>query len=418
MNRPTKRRVVVTGGGALTPLGDSLDTTWNAVLEGRRPAAEVRKFDASEYPCRIACEVDAPVSLPDLPEGEARFLSEPGRFAYKAAREAAEQSGLLAGREHVDPERLGVFLGVGMSGPAYDWYDRVYRPERADDETLDEYPAHFAEPVSSVIGRLVKAQGGITTVHTACASSGQALGEAYEAVAYGDLDLAVTGGTDSMIHPFYHGGFHLLQALSTRNDDPATASRPFDADRDGFVLGEGACVLVFEELEHAQTRGASILGEVCGYGVTESAYRITDMHPEGHGPLQAMQFALRDARVSPEQVGYVNAHGTSTPVGDRVESKAIAAAFGGPEGSCRVSSTKSMTGHMISSAGAVELAVCLRALQHEVLPPSVNVFNQDPECAVSLTPPEPTALRADYALSNSVGFGGSNTALVVGRYPR
>jgi 3-oxoacyl-[acyl-carrier-protein] synthase II len=234
-------------------------------------------------------------------------------------------------------------------------------------------------------------------------------------VAHGDADIVVTGGADSMINPYHMAGFCLLGALSKRNDDPTKASRPFDAERDGFVLGEGACMMVLEEHDHAVARGAKILGEVCGYGVTESAYRITDLHPEGFGPIEAMQEAIKDAGIVPSDVGYLNAHGTSTLVNDRCESVAVRHVFGTGSVAPKVSSTKSLTGHLISAAGAIELAFCIMALRDQTLPPSANLVSQDPDCPVTLCPAEPTKAALNYALSNSVGFGGSNTALIARR---
>jgi 3-oxoacyl-[acyl-carrier-protein] synthase II len=324
-----------------------------------------------------------------------------------------EQAGLRSAS--IDRTRLGVCLGVGMGSPGFDWYEKIFIPKNFDHPILEEHIKYFPEQLTGVVGRLAGARGGLTTIHTACASSGQSLGEAFEAVAYGELDMVLTGGADSMINPYYFAGFSLLGALSKRNDDPKTASRPFDKERDGFVLGEGACMLVFEEYEHAVRRGAKIIGEICGYGITESAYRITDLHPEGTGPIEAMQMAIDDAGIAPERVGYINAHGTSTPLNDRIEALAVSKVFPADRCNTMVSSTKSTTGHMISAAGAIELAVCLKALEHQVLPPSANLFEKDPECAVNLTPTQPTDAKLDYALSNSVGFGGSNTAIVAGR---
>jgi 3-oxoacyl-[acyl-carrier-protein] synthase II len=266
-----------------------------------------------------------------------------------------------------------------------------------------------------LVANLLGAKGAASTIHTACASSGQALGEAYEMIATGEYDVVMTGGADSMINPFQMAGFCLLGALSSRVSDPSQASRPFDLGRDGFVLGEGACMLVFEEYEHAKARGATILGEICGYGVTESAYRITDLHPEGRGVIESMQMALDDAGIKAHEVGYINAHGTSTALNDKVESLAISKVFDKTACPTKVSSTKSTTGHLISAAGAIEFAVAMLALKHQVYPPSTNLKEQDPGCDVVLTPSTPTTMTSSYALSNSVGFGGSNTSLVARR---
>lgn len=414
-NLPRKRRVAVTGIGAVTPLGHRMVETWNGIIEGVSLARPVMRFDASQFPTTFGYEVsDFQFDAALAEDSERPLLNAAATYGLTAVKEALEEAGLWQDIS-IDGGRKAVCLGIGMCSPDFSWYERVFIPKAWNDESVARHLRFFPDQVSSVIARHFGAKGGITTIHTACASSGQALGEAYEQVAYGDSDLVLTGGADSMINPYYFAGFSLLGALSKRNDDPKTASRPFDADRDGFVLGEGACILVFEEWEHAKKRGAKILGEVLGYGITESAYRITDLHPGGVGPVEAMQMALTDAGIRPDQVGYLNAHGTSTPLNDRIEALAVSKVFGRGPSAPKVSSTKSMTGHMISAAGAIELAVCIKALAHQVLPPSVNVFQKDPECAVELTPPTPEGAKLDYALSNSVGFGGSNTALIVGK---
>jgi 3-oxoacyl-[acyl-carrier-protein] synthase II len=409
-----RRRVVVTGMGAVTPLGNTLNDTWHGLIEGVSTGAPVARFDASLYPSRIAYEVRDFAFQRDLVLArEEGYLSTAAAYGIQAGHEALRQARLAAGASA--PDRTAVCVGVGMCCPDVYFYDEIVTPKRWDDLRVANHIRFFPDQLSSVLARIAGAKGGITTIHTACASSGQSLGEAFDMIAYGDQDVVLTGGADSMIHPFYFAGFSLLGALSKRNDESRTASRPFAPDRDGFVLGEGACMLVFEDMEHAMKRGAVVLAEVCGYGITESAYRITDLHPEGTGPVEAMQMAVDGAGIEPAAVGYINAHGTSTPLNDRIEALAISKVFGFGDGQTLVSSTKSMTGHMISAAGAIEFAVCVQALRHQVLPPSINVPVKDPECLVELTPPAPTSRRLDYALSNSVGFGGSNTALIAGR---
>ncbi|MCX6107247.1 MAG: beta-ketoacyl-[acyl-carrier-protein] synthase family protein [Proteobacteria bacterium] len=419
--KPPKRRVVVTGIGAITPLGHSMDITWDGIVNGRTPASPIQYFDASEFPNRIAYQVtDFSLSRKLLKDGEDAYLCECAEFAVNAAEEALEQSGLLGSSrpETTNPNRIQVCFGMGLPSPNIDWYEKVFFPKKLSLEESLNNARILPDQISSIIARMVGARGGISTVHTACASSGQALGEAFESIAYGDADLVVTGGADSMISPFYAAGFALLGALSKRNDDPKTASRPFDRNRDGFVFGEGACVLVFEEYDHACKRGALILGEVCGYGITESAYRITDLHHEGTGPIEAMQMALDDANLKPTDIGYINAHGTSTQLNDRIESLAISKVFGPFSKDTLVSSTKSMTGHTIAAAGALEFAFCLLALRHQTLPPSVNISSFDTDCLITLTAPEAQPRNFRFALSNSVGFGGSNTALIAGRIGR
>ncbi len=410
----SRRRVVVTGIGAVTPLGVTMADTWQGMISGRSVAGPIRKFDASGFPTKIAYEVRN-FSLPRglVADADRHFLNDAGEYGVHAAHEALLQASLPQSR--VDPERVAVVVGNGMGSPDFSWYEKHYIPKEFDAATLTRHAKYYPEMLTSMIGRMARARGGKTTVHTACASSGQSLGEAFDMVRYGQADVVVTGGADSMVNPYYVAGFNLLGALSKRNDDPKTASRPFDRDRDGFVLGEGACMLIFEELEHALRRGAKPLAEIRGYGITESAYRITDLHPDGVGPIEAMQMALRDGDVALEDVGYVNAHGTSTGLNDRIEALAVERVWAGAKKMPFVSSTKSMTGHMISAAGAIELAVCLMALEHQLLPPTLNVENQDPEVRVTLTPKVATKHELRCALSNSVGFGGSNTALVAGR---
>ena len=407
------RRVAVTGIGAVTPLGTTFSETWQGILARKVPVRPVSVFAGKEFPTNFAYEVDGfSLNRTILKDGEESYLNRAGRFLINAADEAMSQSGWS--RVTASPQRRGVCLGVGIGCPDFDWYADIYMEQKWDDPSVGRHNKQYPATVGSILGRVANARGGITTVHTACASSGQALGEAYEAIAHGELDVVLTGGADSMINPFHMAGFCLLGALSKRKDDPATASRPFDVDREGFVLGEGACALVFEDWDHAVKRGAKILGEIVGYGVTESAFRITDLHPEGTGPFEAMQMAMNSAGIDPKHLGYVNAHGTSTQLNDRVEALAVRKLVGASS-SCRVSSTKSMTGHLISAAGAIEFAFCVQALRDQVLPPSINVQRQDPTCEVTLTESMPMAGDLEVALSNSVGFGGSNTALVARR---
>jgi 3-oxoacyl-[acyl-carrier-protein] synthase II len=415
--RTNRRRVVITGMGAVTPIGNTLSETWNGIIEGRKGVAKNHIFDASEFPCDFAYQVDDfALDSRGFPDEESKnFLNRAAQFGWNASHEALDQSGIL-NLNDLDRDRFSVCLGVGMGCASFEWYGEHYLSDKlSEDHLLGYHERHYPSTLTTLLSALTGARGGSSTVHTACASSGQAIGEAFEMIAVGDADVVLAGGADSMINPFQVAGFCLLGALSSRKADSATASRPFDADRDGFVLGEGAAIFVFEEYEHAMARGAKILGEVCGYGVTESAYRITDLHPEGRGTIEAMQMALNDAGIAPQDVGYINAHGTSTLLNDKIESLAISKVF--PRESCKtiVSSTKSMTGHLISAAGALEFAIAVLALSRKVIPPSVNLFVKDPACDVELAPGEPSPLEAEYALSNSIGFGGSNTSVIARR---
>jgi len=413
-NQTKKRRVVVTGVGAVTAAGHNMNETWNAIIEGVSTAGPVTRFDASGMPTTIAYEVKNFKLDKDglLPE-ELPYLNDAAGFAVNSAKEAWAQARL--GEAVFEKSRFAVCYGAGMGSSDFGWFSEIYSENKVNDPSVKFLSKNFPYTITSVLKRMFGAGGGAITAHTACASSGQSLGDAFEMIAHGDADVVMTGGADSMINPFHMAGFCLLGALSKRNGDAKTASRPFDRDRDGFVLGEGACTLIFEEYEHAKARGAKILGEVAGYGVTESAYRITDLHPEGHGPIEAMQMAVDQAGIPASKVAYVNAHGTSTLLNDRIEALAVNRVFGNAPDACVVSSTKSVTGHMISAAGAIEFAVCLKALQHQVIPPSTNLFNVDPSCEINIAPRQPTPKTFEYALSNSVGFGGSNTALVARR---
>lgn len=413
-SKHSKRRVAITGIGAVTPIGNTIEATWNGLLENRVQADKVKSYDASTMPTKFGYEVsEFELNKKYLKDEDLQRLNLAGQFGINAAVEALEQSGILDA--DIDRHRIGTCLGVGMFSPSTKWYDEVMLEENFEDPRLKEHIKYWPNFLTSVISRIANAKGAATTIHTACASSGQSLGEAYEMVAYGDADVVITGGADSMINPYHMAGFNLLGALSKRNDDCKTASRPFDAERDGFVLGEGACMLIFEDYEHAKKRGAKILGEICGYGITESAYRITDLHPEGEGPKEAMEMAINDAGARPSEVGYINAHGTSTHLNDKCETLAVSKVF--PSESCdvHVGSSKSTTGHLISAAGAIEFAICVKALMHQTVPPNTNLFEKDPEIAAKLAETTPIEKKMEFALSNSVGFGGSNTALVARR---
>jgi 3-oxoacyl-[acyl-carrier-protein] synthase II len=427
-----RRRVVITGMGAVTPLGHSVQVMFEGQLAGRSGVGPISRFDARRFPTRFAAQVK------DFDLG--RFISNPSRWAYSgvnsqfaaaAAQQALADAGLLDGHG-VDPTRFGVYLGSGegiqdfhnlLSLVAQSYRPearcvdlaafcreglRAFRGEQESEQELHTTGAHLAAHFGL--------EGPNYNCLTACAASSQAVGEAVEIIRHGDADLMLAGGSHSMIHPFGVTGFNLLTALSTRNDDPPGASRPFDLHRDGFVLGEGAGMLVFEELEHARARGATIYAELTGYGSTADAFRVTDSHPEGRGAIACIRGALADARLSPEDVGYINAHGTSTKVNDLVETLAIKQVFGATAYEVPVSSTKSMLGHLIAAAGAVELITCVEALRRGVLPPTINYETPDPECDLDYIPLRPREKRVRHALSNSFGFGGQNISLIVSRY--
>lgn len=424
------RRVVITGLGLVTPLGIGIERNWDALVEGRSGVGRLTHFNASGYATRIAGQVrefDASRLLGD--RGDIDYLGAHSRFAIAAARLAYEDAGL--GGCPLDPERVGVYLGCGEGDPSFLWLaQRIAESLEEDGEvSIRRFLCRSAEmlnprrdieyePNKPVyhIANLFNARGPNSNCLTACAASAQALGEAACAIVRGDAELMFAGGAHSMIHPMGVAGFNLLNAISTRNDDPEKASRPFDRERDGFVIAEGSGVLILEEAGHAARRGARIYGELLGYGCSSDAYRITDIHPDGRGAAQAMRNALNDARIAPDEVGYINAHGTSTQINDRVETLAIKKVFGERSRAVPVSSTKSMMGHLIAAAGAVEAAVCLLAIGRGIVPPTINQEVPDPECDLDYVPNRAREARVEIALSNSFGFGGQNICLVLSRY--
>jgi 3-oxoacyl-[acyl-carrier-protein] synthase II len=427
-----RRRVVITGMGAITPLGHGVGATFEAQLAGKSGVGPIFRFDASRFPTQFAAQVkdfELARYVPDADRWQHSGVN--SRFAAAAARQALEDAGLAGGRG-AEPTRFGVYLGSGEG--VQDFPNLVtliaqsYRPEtRALDVAAFErgalahfHPGREAEQELHTTAAHLAAHFGLEGPNfnclTACAASSQAVGEATELIRHGDADLMLAGGSHSMIHPFGMTGFNLLTALSTRNDAPQKASRPFDLQRDGFVLGEGAGMLILEELEHARQRGARVYGELTGYGSTADAFRVTDSHPDGRGAIACIRGALKDSGLSPSEVGYVNAHGTSTKVNDLVETLAVKKVFGDGAYQVPVSSTKSMMGHLIAAAGAVELITCVEAMRRSALPPTINYETPDPECDLDYVPNQAREKRVRHALSNSFGFGGQNISLIVSRF--
>jgi 3-oxoacyl-[acyl-carrier-protein] synthase II len=424
-----RRRVVITGVGCITPLGVRVEQLWKNLMAGASGVGLTTVFDASRFPTKISAEVrDWSIAHEGQDEKFWNFCGRHTRFAAGAALQAMRDAGLEKGL--ADPTRLGVYLGSGEGQQDFDAFTSMMMAaiegESLDVAKFTKLGLETLHPLSEVeqepnmpaghLAGMFDAQGPNLNCLTACAASSQAIGEAVELVRRGDADVMLSGGTHSMIHPFGVTGFNLLTALSTRNDEPTRASRPFDRDRDGFVLGEGAAMVVLEELEHAKKRGATIHGELLGYGSTADAYRITDTHPEGRGASSCIRLALQDAGIGLEDIHYINAHGTSTSVNDRVETLAIKHVFGPHAYKIPVSSTKSMMGHLIAAAGATELIVCLLAIRDGMLPPTINYEEPDPDCDLDYVPNKAREGRCDRALSNSFGFGGQNISLVVGRY--
>lgn len=426
------RRVVVTGMGVITPLGDTVEGMFRAQLRGRSGVGPITHFDASTFPTRIAAQVNEfdlahYVHQPQL----WKYACEASRFAAAAAQRALQDAGLLQATG-IDRTRFGVYLGTGEATQEVQLLlqlvARTYQPDRQDVDPVEmarlgvrsynpgyqhEQELHLA---SGHLAEYFSLEGPNYSCLTACAAGTQAIGEALELIRREDADLMLAGGAHSMIYPTGVTGFSLLTALSTRNDAPEKASRPFDRLRDGFVLGEGAGLVVLEELEHARRRGAPIYAEVTGYGSTGDAFRVTDSHPEGRGAIACMLAALRDARLSPEHIGYINAHGTSTRLNDLVETWAIKKVFQEHAYRVPISSTKSMLGHLIGAAGAVELVICIQAIRHGVLPPTINYEVPDPECDLDYLPNVAREKRVQHVLSNSFGFGGQNASLIVSRF--
>ncbi len=410
-------------------MGIDLESVWQGLLRGESGVAKTTVFDASHFPTQISAEVrDWDDALLGAEHDRWKYSGRHTRFGIAAARMAMEHAGLQD--KDISPTRFGVYLGAGEGQQDFDCFTRmmasalengelnVAKFTKAGIETLHPVAELEQEPnmPAGHIASLFNAQGPNVNCLTACAASSQAVGEATEIIRRGDADVMLSGGTHSMIHPFGVTGFNLLTALSTSNDEPTKASRPFDLHRDGFVLGEGAAMVVLEELEHARARGAQILGEIAGYGSTADAFRITDTHPEGRGAIRCMQMALDDAGLNTEDIHYINAHGTSTAVNDRVETLAIKQVFGEQAAQIPVSSTKSMMGHLIAAAGATELIICLLAIRDGVAPPTINYETPDPDCDLDYVPNVAREIRCHHALTNSFGFGGQNVALITSRF--
>jgi 3-oxoacyl-[acyl-carrier-protein] synthase II len=414
----------------VTPLGADVETVWRRVLAGESGIGYTTLFDASNFPTKISAEVrDWDVSeVGENPE-DWKYQGRHTHFAIGAAKKAVAQSGLQL--PCADPTRFGVYTGSGEGQQDFPRFTQMMVAALSDGGKLDlakftKTGLSLLNPVTEMeqepnmpVGHLASlfgAEGPNVNCLTACAASSQAIGEAVEIIRRGEADIMLSGGTHTMIHPFGVTGFNLLTALSTRNDEPTRASRPFDRLRDGFVLGEGAGMIVLESLEHAQARGAKIHAEITGYGSTADAFRITDTHPEGRGAISCLKMALADAGANLDDIDYINAHGTSTSVNDKVETLAIKKVFGDLAYKIPVSSTKSMLGHLIAAAGATELIFCILAIRDNVLPPTTNYENPDPDCDLDYVPNVCREARCDMALSNSFGFGGQNITLIAERF--
>jgi 3-oxoacyl-[acyl-carrier-protein] synthase II len=424
-----RRRVVVTGIGLINPMGHDPETVWNGLKEGRSGVAKTTLFDATGFPTTISAEVkNWDITDSGEPAEKWKNRGRHTKFAVGAAKQAVADSGVMDCI--TDPVRFGVYLGSGEGNQDFMTFSKMMAAALKDGEyneskfiaagleLLDPAKELEQEPnmPAAHLATMFNAQGPNFNCLTACAASSQAVGEASEIIRRGDADVMLAGGTHSMIHPFGVTGFNLLTALSESNDEPTRASRPFDRLRDGFVLGEGSAMVILEEMESAKARGAKIYGEIAGYGTTADAYRITDIPPDGHGGIAAMRMAIADAQLNPSDIGYVNAHGTSTTVNDKVETLVCKEVFGEYAAKVPVSSTKSMMGHLIAAAGVTEMIVCLLTIRDGVLPPTINYENPDPLCDLDYVPNVAREQPVQYALNNSFGFGGQNVTLCLARF--
>jgi 3-oxoacyl-[acyl-carrier-protein] synthase II len=409
------RRVVVTGLGALTPIGNTADEFWSALLQGRSGVGPITKFDATDYPTRIAGEVKNFDPLIFVDKKEARRLDPFLQYAIASAVMAVQDAALDT--EKVDGNRFGVLIGSGIGGISTLLETHKTLLDKGPDRVSPFFiPMMIINMASGLVSMRFGAKGPNSAVVTACATGNHAIGDSFKIIQRGDADVMIAGGSEAIVIPLCIAGFCSMKAMSTRNDEPTKAMRPFDANRDGFVCGEGAGLVILESLDHARARDARIYAEIVGYGLTSDAHHLTAPDPEGDGAARAMAGALRDGGLDASAVGYINAHGTSTPYNDKFETLAIKRVFGGHARRLAVSSTKSMTGHMLGAAGGVEAIATALALHHGVLPPTINYESPDPECDLDYVPNQARKQDVEVALSNAFGFGGTNATLAFRTY--
>ncbi|MGI5850603.1 MAG: beta-ketoacyl-ACP synthase II [Clostridiales bacterium] len=409
------KRVVITGLGAITPLGNDVDTFWDALKKGKNGIDIIDRFDVEKFTSKMAGLVRDFDPTTYIDRKEARRMDRFTQFAVAASRAAMENASLDS--KNIDAKRFGVVLGTGIGGlETLENQTNILSAKGPNRVSPFFIPMMIANMAAGQISIAVGAKGINTTVVTACASSTNAIGEAFKAIRYGDADVILTGGCEATITPLALAGFCSMKALSTRNEDPKTASRPFDAHRDGFVMGEGAGILILESYDHALKRGANILAEVVGYGSTADAYHITAPAPDGEGGARAMKEAIRYAGIESNMIDYINAHGTSTPYNDKYETAAIKTIFGDHAYKLKISSTKSMTGHLLGAAGGVEAIAVVKMLQEQYIAPTINYTTPDPECDLNYVPNVGCKAEIEYALSNSFGFGGQNASIILKRF--
>lgn len=410
-----KRRVVVTGLGLVTPVGNTVEAAWGALMRGESGADYIKRFDTEKFPVKFAAEVKNFDPLDFIDKREARRMGAFSHFAIAASDEAVKNSGLQI--DDSNAEMVGTYISSGIGD--------FWAIEREHEKLLHQGPDRVS-PFFIVSAIVNLAAGNVSIRHgakgpnsataTACSAGAHAIGDSFKIIQRGDADAMICGGAESAITPMSSAGFASMRALSTRNDDPKHASRPFDAERDGFVMGEGAGILILEELEFARARGARIYAELVGYGMSGDAFHVTMPDETGSGAIRVMQRAMKDSGIAPEQIGYINAHGTSTPYNDKFETLAIKKAFGEHAYKLAVSSTKSMTGHALGAAGGIEAVISVLAIHNNTLPPTTNYTTPDPDCDLDYIPNEPRQATVEYALSNSFGFGGTNACLIFKRF--
>ncbi len=410
-----KRRVVVTGTGLVTPLGTGTDKTWSALCQGRSGIGPITRFDASDFGVRIAAEVKDFVATDFIDAKLARHLDLFVQYAVATAGMAIRDAGLIIDASNAT--RVGVFTGNGIGGlPTIEKYHKISLERGPRKITPFFIPMVISNMSAGQVSIVYGAKGPNLSVTTACAAGTHAVGEAFRSVSRGDCDVAITGGSESTICPLAVGGFNAMKALSRNNENPEKACRPFDRDRDGFIISEGGGMLVLEELEHARTRGADILAEVVGFGLSGDGYHMAAPPEDGDGAVRCMRMALEDGGLLPEDIDYINAHGTSTPLNDVVETRAIKTVFGSHAFKLAVSSSKSMTGHMLGGAGGIESVFLALSIRDQVIPPTVNLENPDPECDLDYVPGRARKTKIGATLSNSFGFGGTNAVLAMKRF--
>ena len=409
------RRVVITGMGAVTPIGNDVESFWQGIKNGVCGIDTIKSFDASAYKTQIAGEIKN-LNIEDyIEKKEARKMDRYTQLALIAATEAVKSSGLDMEKE--DNWKVGVITGTGIGGMQTFEEQHTALMEKGPGRVSPFFiPMMIGNMAAAQIAIKFNARGVNQNVVTACASATNAIGDAFRHIQYGDSDVIIAGGAEATVSPLAFAGFCNMKAMSTNNDDPQHASRPFDAERDGFVLAEGAGFVVLEELEHALARGANIICEVAGYGATDDAYHITSPIPGGEGGAKAMEMAIKDAKITPADVTYINAHGTSTKYNDHFETQAIKSVFGEAAQKVAVSSTKSMTGHLLGAAGGVEAIVCALAIKDSYIPATINYKTPDPDCDLDIVPNEGRNTEVEYALSNSLGFGGHNASILLKKY--